>query len=261
MINLLYNESNISFIKNKRKKESLGHTAIFRKYHFQNWNQTDPLSGRASGKLLLVQPCCNHSPLVLKFQSVNAAEIHMHPVPSYESLATRRAHVTPLLGGGPPHGALQPTAACGELRALPPFHWGGKPKFREPKTLPSALGLVRDRAGTWTATRLIPKSTPLAMLWRGLYSKTFLGHLFICPFHKYLLSIHYAHDTIFIHKGDSEEIWDNCIPQQLIMQPSCPKGERVQPGGVTGSSFGQRSEYTTTSIIAVFCLIIFHFCF
>lgn len=36
MINLLYNESNISFIKNKRKKESLGHTAIFHKYHFQN---------------------------------------------------------------------------------------------------------------------------------------------------------------------------------------------------------------------------------
>ena len=92
--------------KKKKNRKSLGHIAVFHKYHFQNWKQTNPLPETTSGKLLLVQSCLDHSPLALKFHSLTLAKIHTHPVPSYESLAIQGAHVTPLLGSSPPHGEL-----------------------------------------------------------------------------------------------------------------------------------------------------------
>lgn len=67
---------------------------------------------------------------------------------------------------------------------------------------------------------LIPKAEPLAVLGHCLYSQAFLSDLFICPFHKYLLSTCCAHDMILVHQGDAEEVCDTSIPQQLITQLS-----------------------------------------
>lgn len=51
-----------------------------------------------------------------------------------------------------------------------------------------------------------------------LYSKTFLDDLFLCPFHKYLLSTCYAHDMILICKGDTKDIEDTGICLWLLIQ-------------------------------------------
>lgn len=88
----------------------------------------------------------------------------------------------------------------------------GKTEVQEAYEL--ALGRRASEGQSWNlkCNRLIPKTQPLALLGHCLCSQAFLGDLFTCLFDKYLLSTCCAHDTLLVHKGDTEDIGDTSRP-------------------------------------------------